>query len=119
MKRWGGNIFIDNEGSESTGKLRYGTMLQSGALLGFDDQAIVGLTKSSGQISGFISYDFPFTPIGTRAKVLYSKSKQDVVGGSYSELGIEGGASFFSARATQNIWTSRAHVAENLWRVFE
>ena len=112
MKRWGGSIFLDNEGSQSTGQIRYGAIFQSGAALGFDDQVIAGATKSSGQVSGFLSYDFPFTPVGTRGTVLYSKSKQDVVGGSYSDIGLEGGATFFSARVTQNIWADKSLVIE-------
>ena len=110
-KRWGAGTFIDSEGTESTGTIRYGLTLQNSSLVGFDDQIIVGTTKSEGQFAGFISYDFPFSPFGTRAKILYSKSEQDVVGGSLSDLNIQGGSSFLSGKLTHPL------LANNTWKV--
>lgn len=107
-KRWAGEVLWDNEGSQSTGTNRYGLNLQSISLFGFDDQAVLGGTKSEGQKSGFLSYDFPFSPFGTRAKILYSYSTQNIVEGGFSDLNIKGSASFFSARVMQNIITKRA-----------
>ena len=106
-KRWSGGVFWDNEGSDSTGINRYGLNFQSISLFGFDDQAILGGSKSKGQKSGFLSYEFPFSPFGSRAKLIYSYSTQNIVDGAFADLNIKGSSSFLSTRITQNMLVNR------------
>ena len=98
--RFNGNAFIDNNGPKSTGELRYGLTLQDNALIGIDDQLILGGTKTSGTTTWFSSYEFPFTPVGTRLKGIYSTSKQKIEQGSFSDLNIAGESVFISGKIT-------------------
>ncbi|MCY4644649.1 MAG: hypothetical protein OXB88_08540 [Bacteriovoracales bacterium] len=111
VKRWNVLAFVDNSGSKTTGKFRYGFTSQNNSLIGLDDQLFFGGTKSSGQFSGFLSYDFPFTPLGSRAKATYSMSRQKIVGGSFSSLDIEGKSSILSAKL------SHPFLATLRWKV--
>ena len=101
------NSFFDNHGAESTGALRYGLTFQSNSYFGIDDQLTLGLTKASGSMSSFASYDVPLGRWGTRIKALYSTSRQHLVGGSFAELKIKGKSSFFSGKVTQPLFVTR------------
>ena len=105
--RFSANLYVDNLGSTSTGIWRRGATFQNNSVVGFDDQIIAGLTATEGSLSGFISYDFPFTPNGTRTRLLYSRGSQDIVGGAFAELDIEGRSEFFSAELTQPIFVTK------------
>lgn len=107
VPRLGGKIFFDNKGTESVGRLRYGMTLQDNSLIGFDDQLIVSGTKTESSLSGFASYDFPFTPIGSRVRLLYSRGKQTISGGAFSSLDIEGGSHYHSVKASHPLVVSR------------
>ena len=62
-------------------------------------------------LSGFITYDFPINPWGTRSKAFYSKSKQNIVDGPFSNLAIEGESTFISGKITHPL------VATKHWKV--
>lgn len=107
-KRWSFGASLDNEGSEATGSMRYGLTGQNSSLLGIDDQFVVGINKTSGQNSTFVSYDFPFTAFGSRFKGLYSQSNQNIVDGSFSDLDIEGKTSYLSGRVSHPLFVNKA-----------
>ena len=110
-KRWGLGFSVDNEGSESTGHMRYGITGQNSSLFGIDDPLIVGSNWATGQSSTFVSYEFPFTSSSSRFKALYSQSEQNIVGGSFSELDVEGKTNYISGRVSHPLYVNK------LWKI--
>jgi hemolysin activation/secretion protein len=83
-------LFVDNEGYESTGRYEGGFLARRNDLFMDGDHASVYLLGSDGSITGNASYNIPADILGGRLGVTYAHSNIDVVNGSTSSLGVHG-----------------------------
>ncbi|ULG69836.1 ShlB/FhaC/HecB family hemolysin secretion/activation protein [Marinobacterium sediminicola] len=86
-------IFADNNGSESTGEYRVGTLLGAYGLLGRDDRVDLYLVGSNGSTSGLLNWNMPFNTTGGRVHLSLSEGDIEVVEGPFTSLDIEGSSS--------------------------
>lgn len=85
--------FVDDAGSQSTGRYRGGLSFGMNGLLGMDDRLNGYVVGSQGAIDGFLSYSLPVNTSNGRVSVSYSRDAIDIVNGPYSQLNITGQSS--------------------------
>ncbi len=88
--RNGLQLFVDNNGYESTGRLEGGLLLRRNRLLLDGDHASLYLVGSGGSITGSLSYNIPVNITGGRLGFSYARSDIRVISGSTSGLGVIG-----------------------------
>ena len=88
--RNGLQLFVDNNGYESTGRLEGGLLLRRNRLLLDGDHASLYLVGSGGSVTGSLSYNIPVNLTGGRVGFSYARSDIRVIAGSTSGLGVIG-----------------------------
>ena len=88
--RNGLQLFIDNNGYASTGRLEGGLLLHRNRLLLDGDHASLYLVGSGGSITGSLSYNVPINLTGGRLGLSYARSDIRVISGATSGLDIIG-----------------------------
>jgi hemolysin activation/secretion protein len=83
-------LFVDNYGVASTGRLEGGVYYRHNDLLGLDDRLLVYGTASGGGLDGSISYNLPFTTEGDRVSLSYERNHIDIINGQFQALSITG-----------------------------
>ena len=72
-------VFLDNEGTKSTGEPEGSAFYRHYGVLGIDDTFSVYGTYAEGSKSGTARYDVPISPWGTRLTLGYTQSQTKVV----------------------------------------
>lgn len=94
---WRGiDVFVDNNGTDSTGRLEEGVAGHLYNLFGLDDRLSGNIVHSSGGIDGALSYSIPLTPDNDRLGVSYARSRIDIINGAFRNLHIVGHSSVAS-----------------------
>ena len=83
-------LFVDNNGYASTGRLEGGVLLRRNHLLMDGDRATLYVVGSGGSITGNASYSIPTGLLDGKAGLSYAHSDIRVVSGSTSALGVHG-----------------------------
>lgn len=94
-------VFIDNLGTESTGEIRGGAIVQIYSPLGIDDRLVLYTVGSEGTKNHFLSYRFPFNRSGGRVDVSYSQGDIEIIDGPFVPLDITGDSSSYDVTFTQ------------------
>lgn len=94
-------VFVDNLGTESTGELRGGAILQIYSPLGIDDRLTFYGVGSEGTTNGFVGYRFPFNRSGGRVDVSYSQGDIEITDGPFVPLDITGDSTSYDVTFTQ------------------
>jgi hemolysin activation/secretion protein len=97
------DFFVDNNGVESTGRLREGVDGHMYGLLGIDDRLDANIAHSSGANDGAVSYSIPLTPDNGRLEASYSHSQINVLNGAFRNLDITGRSTVTSLGYTQPV----------------
>ena len=95
------DLFVDDNGVESTGRLRVGAVGHLYGLLGVDDKLEADVAHSSGANDGQISYSVPVTPNNGRLYASYARSQISVINGAFKNIDITGQSSMGSIGFTQ------------------
>ena len=109
-------VFVDNEGVESTGQYETGIYYHGYDLAGIDDNLTLYGTLAAGSIAGTVSYDAPFTKYGTRIAGSYTRSRIAVIEGPTKPLDITGDSQAASVTVSQPLmantdWTVLASLS--------
>lgn len=83
-------VFVDNKGVDSTGRIEGGVYYRRYDLLGVDDKLSVFGTFSRGGVDGSASYSAPVNSDGDRLSASYERNHIDVIRGPFEALGITG-----------------------------
>ncbi len=83
-------LFVDNQGVSSVGRLEGGMLFQRYAPLGLDDKLTVYAVKSEGDISGNVGYNLPFDTLGGRVGASFTRGHIHIVNGPFVPLDIDG-----------------------------
>ncbi len=87
------DVFVDNAGVDTSGRMRLGVAGHYDGLLGVDDRADLSIEKSHGGIDGQISYGALVNDSNGRLSASYSRSQIDIISGAYQALNIVGHSS--------------------------
>jgi hemolysin activation/secretion protein len=96
-------VFGDNMGVSSVGRLEAGTLLQHYGMLGLDDKLTLYAVKSQGNIDGNVSYNLAVDPWGGRLGLSFTRGAIHVVSGPYTPLNIDGTSETFALNGSQPI----------------
>jgi hemolysin activation/secretion protein len=97
------DFFVDNNGVDSTGRLREGIDGHLYGLLGVDDRLDANIAHSSGANDSAVSYSIPLTPSNGRLEASYSSSQINVINGAFRDINITGRSSVSSLGYTQPV----------------
>lgn len=95
------DLFVDDNGVESTGRLRVGAVGHLYGLLGVDDRLEADVAHSSGANDGQISYSVPVTPDNGRLYASFARSQISVINGAFKNIDITGQSSMGSVGFSQ------------------
>jgi hemolysin activation/secretion protein len=99
-------LFVDNQGVPSVGRLEAGALLQRYAPLGLDDKLTLYAVKSQGDISGNVAYNIPFNPWGGRIGASFTRGTIDVIAGPYKTLDVRGDSEAASVNVSQPVFAN-------------
>ncbi len=102
-------VFIDNQGAESTGREEAGIYYRHNGLWGRDDRLTAFGLVSRGGLTGSVSYNFPIDTLGDRLLLSYQRDNISIVQGPNRALDIDGNGQ------TGTIGVTRAFVASQNW----
>jgi hemolysin activation/secretion protein len=97
------DLFVDNQGVDSTGKIEGGVSYRHNGLLGRNDRFFFYGSVARGGVIGSTSYDIPIDLHNTRIGATYQRNRIQVVRGPYSGLAIKGEGQSVSANVTRPI----------------
>lgn len=84
------DLFIDNNGFDSTGELEAGAIGRRHRVFRDDDQLSGFIVGADGSLSGSVSYSMPLGKRGARAGLSYVRGQTEVVNGPFRDLSVEG-----------------------------
>lgn len=87
------DVFLDNAGVDTSGRMRLGLAGHYDGLFGVDDRADMSIEKSHGGTDGQISYGALVNASNGRLSGSYSRSQIDIISGAYQALNIVGHSS--------------------------
>ncbi|WOI52405.1 ShlB/FhaC/HecB family hemolysin secretion/activation protein [Parvularcula sp. LCG005] len=89
-KRYQLDLFVDNNGFDSTGEFEGGAVGRRYSLLTDDDQLNGFVVGAGGALSGSIAYNRPIGFRGARSGLSYVRGRTDVINGPFKALSVEG-----------------------------
>ena len=89
-------VYMDNNGYESSGRLREGLFYNLRSLSGIRDRLRLNFMRSQGTNIFGIGYSVPVSKLGTRLDIDYSTNTTKVINGELSDQDIHGHASAIS-----------------------
>lgn len=101
-------VYADNAGQKDTGRERGGVLFSVRSLTGRRDVLSLGGNGSEGTRAGYLSYETPVHPSGTRMGLSYNINTIKVVDGVFEPLKITGESSDLDLYLSQPL-----HVAED------
>lgn len=110
---WNNYVFVDNGGSYSTGKYRYGFHAEWNNPGNQGDKIMVSGMKSSGDLwGGSIGYEFPVGYWGTRMGIVLSQNEYDAIDNGNISKGRSTGFSYYGLTP---LYRDRAHRIHAIW----
>jgi hemolysin activation/secretion protein len=109
-------IFVDNQGVQSTGQNEVGLYYKRHGLAGIDDRLTFYGVKSDGNLNGNFAYNLPFNPWGGRLGVSYTQGRIKIVQGQLSTLDVTGKSTQTAINLAQpilanDVWLLQANAA--------
>lgn len=90
------DVFMDNNGVDSTGRFRVGVDAHLTNLFGLDDRLDGDIAHSSGANDGVVTYSIPLFTSNGRLEASYSHSQINIIDGAFRDLSITGHSSLSS-----------------------
>jgi hemolysin activation/secretion protein len=103
--RYQGAVFVNNEASDSVGKIQGGLTLSVNAPFGVNDKLSFYASDSKGSKFANIAYSIPLGYVGTLLNASYGIGKSDVTGGPYQNLDIAGDSKTMQFNVSQNLFS--------------
>lgn len=99
-------LFFDNQGVQTTGKIEGGAYYKLHNLAGIDDRFTFYGVKSQGNLNGSIAYNVPVNPWGGRLGVSYTQGKIKIVQGPLAGAEVTGKSNLAAVNFGQPIWVT-------------
>lgn len=109
--RWGLDFFVDNNGVDSTGRVRGGMQGFVYGLLGRDDRLQANIAHSKGGNDGALSYSIPVTPWNGRLSLNASRSQINIINGAFAAIDVVGKSTVYGLEFNQPL------LANSKWLV--
>jgi hemolysin activation/secretion protein len=100
-------LFVDNQGSENTGRWEGGTFYKRHGLFGVDDRLTFYGVRSDGNLNGNAAYSVPVNPWGGRVGVSYTEGKIKIIQGPFVALDVTGRSSQAAVNFSQPVWVTQ------------
>lgn len=101
-------LYVDNDGYETSGRLREGLFYNMRSLTGHRDALRGSFIRSQGTKAWALGYSFPVSKRGMRLDLNYSSNKTEVTKGELKALGVEGKSTSYSLT-----WRVPFHITEH------
>lgn len=99
-------LFLDNQGVESTGLYQLGLFARRNGLFGWDDQLTLYLVGADGTTTGSLSYGVPVTRSNGRLNLSYARNEIEIIKGPFTALDITGESSTLMLSFKQPLYVS-------------
>ena len=96
-------VFVDNQGVETTGENQIGGFFRRYGLFGMDDRLTVYATHANETLNANVAYNAPIDTRGSRLGVSYSRGTFGIVNGPFVALDVEGWSQSVAVNATTPI----------------
>lgn len=107
-------LFVDNQGVETTGRNEGGVYYKLHGLAGIDDRLTFYGIKSEGNLNGNASYNIPFNPWGGRLGVSYTQGDIKIVQGPFKTLDVTGRSNQASVNMAQPFWATQTFLFQGI-----
>ncbi|MEM9837714.1 MAG: ShlB/FhaC/HecB family hemolysin secretion/activation protein [Pseudomonadota bacterium] len=101
------DVFVDNNGFDSTGEWEIGAVGRRFSTLMTDDLVSGFISAAEGALAGSVAYSIPVGRRGARFGVSYAGGQTEVVNGPFADLSVEGNSSTFAANASLPLFVGR------------
>lgn len=115
--RFIGQLFIDNNGSESTGEIQYGAQATVNGPLGRGDRLNVYAVESEGASSLNLTYAVPHRATGGVLSINLAGSETEIIGGDFAEFDITGDSTQMSLEYTAPVATWDTAALDSVLRI--
>jgi len=105
-------LFIDNEGVQTTGKNEGGMYFKRHGLFGIDDRLTFYGVKSEGNLNGNVAFNVPFNPWGGRIGLSYTQGRIKIVQGQFSTLDVTGKSNLTAVNLSQPFWVNETWLLQ-------
>lgn len=99
-------LFLDNQGSPSTGRYQAGASLRYNNLFGIGDSVSAYLAGAEGAITGNVTYSLPVNRRNGRLSVSYARNRIGIIAGPFEQLDIKGNSSTAMLSLQQPLWVT-------------
>jgi hemolysin activation/secretion protein len=105
-ERWGVDFFVDNNGADSTGKVRGGAQGFVYGIFGRDDRFVASLAHSKGGNDGAFSYSAPVLPGNGRLSLNASHSQINIINGPFAAIDVVGKSTVYGLEYDQPLFAN-------------
>jgi hemolysin activation/secretion protein len=105
-------IFIDNQGVQTTGKNEGGIYFKRHGLFGIDDRLTFYGVKSEGNLNGNGAFNVPFNPWGGRIGASYTQGRIKIVQGQFASLDVTGKSNQAAINVSQPFWVDETWLLQ-------
>jgi len=99
-------LFVDNQGIQTTGRLEEGIFYKGHSLFGIDDRLTFYGVRSDGNLNGNLAYSVPVNPWGGRLGVSYTQGAIRIINGPFVALDVTGTPSQAAVNFSQPVFVS-------------
>ncbi len=99
-------LFVDNQGVQTTSRNEAGIYYKRHGLLGIDDRLTFYGVKSKGNLNGNVAFNMPFNPWGGRIGLSYTQGRIKIVQGQFQSLDVTGTSNQASVNLAQPVWVN-------------
>lgn len=100
-------LFVDNQGVQTTGRLEGGMFYKRHGLFGVDDRLTFYGVRSDGNLNGNIAYNIPVNIWGGRAGVSYTNGNIKIIQGPFVALDVSGRSTQAAVNFSQPVWVTQ------------
>ncbi len=108
--RTGGQVFVDNYGYKSSGRVELGALVRRQKLFTDGDRSFAYLTASQGSQALSLSYNAPVQTSGWRLGASASLSRTKMIAGDFKDIDVKGDG---SSLGLDSSWL--AHSSQRFW----
>ena len=101
-------LFVDNQGVQTTGRFEGGVYYKRHGLFGMDDRLTYYGVISEGNINGNVAYNVPINEFGGRVGVSWTQGQIKIVRGPFVALDVTGKSNQYAVNFSQPLWVSQS-----------
>jgi hemolysin activation/secretion protein len=99
-------LFVDNQGVLTTGRLEEGMYYKRHSLFGIDDRLTFYGVRADGNLNGNLAYNLPVNPWGGRFGVSYTQGQIRIIKGPFVSLDVTGASNQGAVNFSQPVFVN-------------